>query len=57
MNAVQTLSASVGTQAACSALKVHRSRYYRSRQPKRMHQQPAPPLKLSDAERQHVSDL
>lgn len=57
MNAIEALSASVGTRAACSALKVHRSRYYRDRQPKRVHRRASPPLKLSDAERQHVADL
>ena len=57
MNAIEALSASVGTRAACSALNVHRSRYYRYRQPKRVHRRPSPPLKLSDAERQNVGDL
>jgi len=57
MNAIETLSVSVGIRAACSALNVHRSRYYRNRQPKRVHQRPAPPLKLSDAERQRVHDV
>jgi putative transposase len=57
MNAIETLSVSVGTRAACSALNAHRSRDYRNRQPKRVHQRPAPPSKLSDAERQRVHDV
>ena len=57
MNAIETLSVSVGTRAACAALKVHRSRYYRYQQPRRVQQRPAPPLKLSDAERQRVHDV
>ncbi len=57
MTAIETLGVSVGTRAACSALKVHRSRYYRSRRPKLVQRRPPPPLKFSDAERQRVCDL
>lgn len=57
MTAIETLGISAGTRAACAALNVHRSRYYRCRQPKRVPQRPPPPLKLCDADRQRVGDL
>ena len=57
MNAIETLGASVGTRAACTALNAHHSRYYRSRQPKTPTRRPPPPLKLSDTERAHIHAL
>lgn len=57
MNAIERLSASVGTRAACSALNVHSSRYYRHRQPTKAVRRPPPPLKLKPKERQRVRDI
>jgi len=57
MSAIDTLGAAVGTRAACTALNIHRSRYYRCRHPNPPRQRPPPPLKLSDAERERVHAL
>ena len=57
MNAITTLSSSVGKRGACSALNVHRSRYYRFRRPKLPARRAPPPLKLSDDERRHIHEL
>jgi len=50
MNAARTLSASVGVQAACRALRMNRSRYYRGQCPRVQRVRCAPPLKLSPSE-------
>jgi putative transposase len=50
MNAVQTLSERVGVKAACAALRMNRSRYYRAQRPRITRPRPAPPLKLSPDE-------
>jgi putative transposase len=57
MSAVASLSPSVGTRAACSALNVHSSRYYRFKAPKRPARRSPPPLKLAPQERQRVHDV
>jgi putative transposase len=57
MNAVATLGTSVGARDACSALNVHRSRYYRFRRPKLATRRAPQPLKLSADERQHIHEL
>jgi len=57
MNAITALGGSVGTQGACAALNVHRSRYYRFRRPKLPTRRAPPPLKLSEGERQHIHEV
>ncbi len=57
MNAITTLSSSVGKRGACSALNVHRSRYYRFRRPRPPARRAPPPLKLSAGERQRIHEL
>jgi len=55
VSAVKELARDVGVLPACDALNFNRSRYYRSLQPKTAPRpRPAPPLKLSLAERQTV---
>ena len=50
MNAVRSLSVSVGVKPACTALRMNRSRYYRGLQPPVCRPRLAPPLKLSPHE-------
>ena len=58
MNAVISLSNSVGKKAACDALAVSRATFYRHQtNDVRAALRPSPPLALSDAERQHVLDV
>jgi len=61
MDAVSSLSDTVGKKAACEALAVPRATFYRhANAPKttaREKQRPAPPLALSDQERQAVLDV
>ena len=57
MNAITSLGSSVGTRGACAALNVYRSRYYRFQRPKLARRRAPPPLKLNDAERQHIHEL
>lgn len=57
MNAITALASSVGTRGACTALNVHRSRYYRFRRPTHPVRRAPPPLKLSQRERQHIREL
>jgi putative transposase len=55
MTAATELAERVGVSAACTALAVQRSTYYRHRQPKRAaHPRPRPPLALSAPEEQRV---
>lgn len=56
MNAVTSLSQTVGIQSACLALNANRAGYYRHRTPKVPQPRPAPPLKLSVEERKAVHD-
>lgn len=65
MTAVNLLAPDVGMVRACSALRVHRSGVYRD-DARRRHlgatrakhlARPAPPLALSDAERQALKDV
>ena len=52
MAAVEGLVPDVGVRAACDALGVHRSVFYRKRKPARaVEPRPAPPRALSAAER------
>jgi putative transposase len=53
---VETLGQRIGIRAACQALGVSPSRFYRHRQPEEPHPShpPSPPRRLSDAERQAV---
>lgn len=57
MQAIQTLSAKVGIQSACTALQVNRSTYYRRQHPPITRKQTRPPLKLSDEEYLTIHDL
>lgn len=57
MKAITVLGGSVGTQGACAALNVHRSRYYRFRRPRPPARRAPPPLKLSAGERQHIHEV
>ena len=57
MNAVRTLSVSVGVKSACAALRVNRSRYYRGQRPRTHRPRPAPPLKLSPPEYQKAHSV
>lgn len=54
MEAARELSEAVGIQAACQALGVARATYYRRQKPRVQAPRPAPPLKLTDEERQEV---
>ncbi len=54
MEATRKLSATVGVQAACSALGMARATYYRRSQPSVRSSRPDPPLKLTQGERQEV---
>ncbi len=58
MSAIDRLSPQVGVRAACQALNVHRSAYYRYRQPPPVApiSRPPPPLKLSADERQQAHE-
>ena len=47
MNAVRSLSVSVGVKPACAALRMNRSRYYRHQHPRIHRPRSVPPLKLS----------
>lgn len=61
MSAISELSTQTGTAAACDALGLPRSTYYRQRKEKKtgdaQRERPAPPLALSAAEEQHVLDI
>ena len=50
MNAIRSLSVSVGVRSACAALRMNRSRYYRDLLPRQHQPRLAPPLKLSPDE-------
>lgn len=59
MTAVTSLGESVGKKAACSALTVPRATFYRSQEKKDLVEncsRPAPPLALSEDERQAILD-
>ena len=57
MQAIETVSGTIGTAAACDALGVSRAAVYRSRQPaKPAVVRPAPPRALTPSERQVVLD-
>lgn len=58
MNAVKELRKKTNTKAACSALDVPRSSFYRHLKPEvaQTAERPMPPLALSDAEEQRVLD-
>ena len=59
MEATTTLSEKVGVQAACSALGLPRSTFYRHRSPRppSERERPRPPLALADEERQAVLEV
>ena len=59
MQAVTRLSEHVGVRSACEALNVHRSAYYRYRQPSapEVSARPEPPLKLSAEERRCAHEM
>jgi putative transposase len=58
MAAAQTLARGAGVSAACTALNVARATYYRRQQPAlERPPRPAPPLKLTEEERQTVLDV
>ena len=59
MEATVALSQKVGVQAACSALGLPRSTYYRHRwpRPRSVRQRPRPPLALAEEERQAVLEV
>ncbi len=58
MKAVDALGPHIGVRGACQALTVHRSAYYRYRQPPRVEPvvRPPPPLKLSAEERHRAHE-
>jgi len=57
MQAIKTLSGQVGVQSACTALRMHRSTYYRRQRPSVAMQRPRSPLKLADTEVQAIQAL
>ena len=57
MQAIKTLSCQVGVQSACTALRMHRSTYYRRQRPSVAMQRPRSPLKLADTEYQAIQAL
>ncbi len=65
MDAVNVLAPDVGMSRACAALRVHRTGVYRDDARRRLlcplpvtyAPRPAPPLALSDAERQVLKDV
>lgn len=59
MEATVALSEKVGVQAACTALGLPRSTYYRHRwpRPRRVRPRPRPPLALAEQERQAVLEV
>ena len=57
MNATRALSVRVGVKPACAALRMNRSRYYRSQRPRIHRPRSAAPLKLSLDEYQKAHSL
>lgn len=57
MQAIESLSAQVGVQSACTALQMHRTTYYRRLRPSVAMAGSRSPLKLADTEYQVIQDL